>query len=189
MRIRTRLVVLIAAGALSLTACGSTLPGMPEGAAPAVGTSTAAAAVTTGAGAAAPATETGSGNSGDSSDSGSGDSGSGGLPTVPTDLSDGPGMPSAICITVGTAFAGISMSFLNVVGSGTGTYDSSAVVASIDSAVAAAPDELKPQFQLLGDAAKQAQGKSLEEATKILGDPKVSQAMDSISTWITKNCG
>jgi hypothetical protein len=87
-----------------------------------------------------------------------------------------------------SAYTSIAMALVPSLG-GTGTYDSSQVASAISGLGGKVPAALQPDFQVLSGAAKQASGKSMEQAGTILGSDAVSKASDDISNWMDKNCG
>jgi hypothetical protein len=159
MSVRTRLTVSLAAAALLLAGCGST---NLSGLLSQAGNASSAPA--------APDLGSGSG--------GSGGSGSGA----------GLGILSSDCMGVVSAYTSIAMALVPSLG-GTGTYDSSQVASAISGLGGKVPAALQPDFQVLSGAAKQASGKSMEQAGTILGSDAVSKASDDISNWMDKNCG
>ena len=168
MSVRTNLIVTFAAATMLLAGCGSSnlqsmLSQVGNG-------SSAAGTPALGAG-------PGSGGAGPGS-SESGGSGSGA----------GPAILNSDCMGVVSAYTSIAMALVPSLG-GSGTYDSADVANAISSLGGKVPDALKPDFQVLSSAAKQASGKSLEQAGSILGSDAVSKASDDINSWMSKNCG
>ena len=53
---------------------------------------------------------------------------------------------------------------------------------------AAVPDELKPDFKVLGDAITNGMGKPADEMSKAFDTPETKAAMDHIETWVETHC-
>ena len=106
----------------------------------------------------------------------------GGLPSVSV-----PGFSSA-CLSVATTYAAVELSFLGVL-TGSGTYDGSQLLGSLQTVGAAVPADLKADFATLTQAVQQANGKGAADAAAILQSASVTKAGDDIKTWMDKNCG
>lgn len=98
---------------------------------------------------------------------------------------DVPALPGNLdaCMNVGMAFASISLSFLM-----TDSAELDQVLVDIDTALAAAPEEIKPALQTLADLSRSAQGKSIEEWSAVFGSPEYTAASDEVSAWLETAC-
>ena len=196
----------LAAGLLGLTlllaGCSAKTAGQASVAGSAAG-SVAASPAASGAPTSLPASDTSSGDTDmssssssqdtDSTSSGSSSSeSSSSLPSVP----GGPGgLPSIsvpgfnnACISVAATYATVELSLLSVL-TGTGSYDGSQVLGSLQSLGGSVPAELKDDFTTLTQAVQQANGKSSADAGSILQSAAVTKASDAIKAWLDKNCG
>lgn len=192
MRTRTRLIALVAAGAL-LVGCGSTtagtgvlgsVAGAPPTAAdpadpqePAETTEDAPADATTEE--EPPAEEP---TAEEPTEEAPADDPTVELPEpgdIPTGL---PGNLDA-CLSVSLAYLSIAFAAFS-----TDASELDQVLVDIDTALASAPEEIKPALQTLADLSRQAQGKPVEEWSAILGSPEYTAASEEVSAWMASAC-
>jgi hypothetical protein len=120
-----------------------------------------------------------------------------GLPTdaslpgdFPTDIS----IPSdfrraADCLTVGLAYASITVATLPAQLGGSGTFDSGELQKAIDDLSGSVPPEIAEDIQALNEVAAEANGKSLAEVGELVNGEKFTTATDHIQAWTTAHCG
>lgn len=121
--------------------------------------------------------------------------------TLPTDLSlpsdlseltnltklDLPGLAPG-CVEVASAYAQITMALLPALFGGTEGYNAGQLEGSLSQLSANVPAELAPDIKTLSDAAAEANGKSLDEASKLFDSDTFTTAQNNIDGWITANC-
>lgn len=98
---------------------------------------------------------------------------------------DMPALPGNLdaCMNVGLAYASISMSFLM-----TDPSELNQVLVDIDTALAAAPEDIKPALQTLADLARSVQGQSIDQWSAVLSSPEYTAASDEVSAWLETAC-
>lgn len=185
MTCRSIAIALICAAALVTTSCSAKSPGTPE-----TGADTPTGVEQT-TGPAVPSDEGSSEDSGE--DSGeddtsvdSSDLSLDDLTSAQSALGDLSGLLSDECLAV----AGLSMTVglllaAPFIGQSELTADD---VSKAFDGLDKVPPELQDEMKVLHDAAVAATGKSLTEATTILGSDEVSAAFDQISTYLSAHC-
>ena len=94
------------------------------------------------------------------------------------------------CLGVASAYANVGLAMLPALtGGGNGTFDAGGLTGAIGGLGGRIPADLQAEFQVLGEGAKAAQGRSLADAGTILGSDKVTRASDAIGDWMDHNCG
>ena len=104
----------------------------------------------------------------------------------------GAGVPpfNSDCLGVASAYANVGLAMLPALtGGGNGTFDAGGLTGAIGGLGGRIPADLQAEFQVLGEGAKAAQGRSLADAGTILGSDKVTRASDAIGDWMDDNCG
>jgi len=111
---------------------------------------------------------------------------------LPTDF---PSLPSDFaipgdngCAAVGAAYVLVLFS-VGTAGLSTGNYDATDLNDTLASLAASAPEEIKPDVQIMLDLAAQANGKSAAQAEQLFESSEFKDASDRISTWVNANCG
>lgn len=115
-----------------------------------------------------------------------------GVPSQLSDLTDltnldVPGLAPG-CVEVASAYASIALALLPALMGGTGGYNAGELQGSLSQLSANVPEELAPDITTLSDAAAAANGKSLDEASKLFDSNEFTTAQNNIDGWISANC-
>lgn len=90
------------------------------------------------------------------------------------------------CGSLLMGWAGLMSKFTAGMGSQTGLTQSD--LNELQQLGSAVPDELKPDFKVLGDAITNGMGKSADEMSKSMDTPQTQAAIDHIEAWVNTHC-